>query len=221
MQARIHVITLAVSDLDAALAFYRDGLGLDSPGVIGTEFAGDETNPAGAAAMFQLEGGLILALYPRTELAKDANIPLGAPKTGEFSIGHAVASKVEVDALLARANEAGATLTVLGHDRPWGSTRATSVISTNTCGRSCGTLGSTSAGRADDDLPTRPRLTLPGRCVRSPGAAGAAPSFPRPRVPMPARLALRSGVRPRRKYRVAWLSSEVKRLGRREVIRNG
>ena len=120
MQARIHVITLAVSDLDAALAFYRDGLGLDSPGVIGTEFAGDETNPAGAAAMFQLEGGLILALYPRSELAKDANIPLAAPKTGEFSIGHAVASKAEVDALLARANEAGAMLTVLGHDRPWG-----------------------------------------------------------------------------------------------------
>jgi catechol 2,3-dioxygenase-like lactoylglutathione lyase family enzyme len=120
MQARIHVITLAVSDLEAALAFYRDGLGLDSRGVIGTEFTGDETNPAGAAAMFQLEGGLILALYPRSELAKDANIPLGDPKTGEFSIGHAVASRAEVDALLARASGAGATLTVLGHDRPWG-----------------------------------------------------------------------------------------------------
>ncbi len=70
--------------------------------------------------MFQLEGGLILALYPRSELAKDANVPLGTPKTGEFSIGHAVASKAEVDVLLARANDAGATLTVLGHDRPWG-----------------------------------------------------------------------------------------------------
>ena len=120
MQARVHAITLAVNDLDAALVFYRDGLGLDSPGVIGAEFTGDEANPAGAAAMFQLEGGLILALYPRTELAKDANIPLGPPKTGEFSIGHAVASKAEVDALLVRANEAGATITVPGHDRPWG-----------------------------------------------------------------------------------------------------
>jgi uncharacterized protein len=120
LRARIHVITLAVSDLDAALEFYRDGLGLNSPGVIGTEFTGDDTNPAGAAAMFELEGGLILALYPRTELAKDANIPLGPPKTGEFSIGHAVASKEEVDTLLVRADEAGATLTVPGHDRPWG-----------------------------------------------------------------------------------------------------
>lgn len=68
----------------------------------------------------QLEDGLILAIYPRSELAKDANIPLGPPNTGEFSIGHAVASKAEVDALLARANEAGATVTALGRDRPWG-----------------------------------------------------------------------------------------------------
>jgi catechol 2,3-dioxygenase-like lactoylglutathione lyase family enzyme len=120
MQPRIHVLTLAVSDLDRALEFYRDGLGLDSPGVIGTEFVGDDTNPAGAAAMFQLETGLILALYPRTELAKDANVPLGAPKSGEFSIGHAVASKADVAALLAQAKAAGATLTGQPHDRPWG-----------------------------------------------------------------------------------------------------
>jgi catechol 2,3-dioxygenase-like lactoylglutathione lyase family enzyme len=120
VRPRIHVITLGVSNLDAALEFYRDGLGLDSPGIIGTEFPGDETSPAGAAAMFQLEDGLILAIYPRSELAKDANIPLGPPNTGEFSIGHAVASKAEVDALLARANEVGATVTALGRDRPWG-----------------------------------------------------------------------------------------------------
>jgi catechol 2,3-dioxygenase-like lactoylglutathione lyase family enzyme len=120
VQPRIHVITLAVSELDRALEFYRDGLGLESPGVVGTEFAGDHTNPSGAAAMFRLQGGLILSLYPRSELAKDANIPLGPPKTGEFSIGHAVASRAEVDALLARAQEAGATLTGEPHDRPWG-----------------------------------------------------------------------------------------------------
>ncbi|HKO25458.1 MAG TPA: VOC family protein, partial [Chloroflexota bacterium] len=120
MQPRMHVITLAVSDLGRALAFYRDGLGLESTGVIGTEFAGDETNPAGAVAMFQLHGGLILALYPRTELAKDANIPFGPPKAGEFSIGHAVAGKAEVDALLAEAEAAGATVTDRPHDRPWG-----------------------------------------------------------------------------------------------------
>lgn len=120
MKRRIHVITLAVSDLKRALAFYRDGLGLESEGVIGTEFTGDETTPAGATATFDLHGGLILALYPRTELAKDAAIPFGPPKAGEFSIGHAVASKAAVDALLAQAVAAGATLTDRPHDRPWG-----------------------------------------------------------------------------------------------------
>lgn len=120
MQPRIHVLTLAVDDLDRALQFYRAGLGLESPGVVGTEFAGDDANPAGAVAMFELEGGLILSLYPRSELAKDADVPLGPPKTGGFSIGHAVSSKEEVDALLARAEAAGATLTGEAHDRPWG-----------------------------------------------------------------------------------------------------
>ena len=120
MKPRIHVITLAVSDLNRALGFYRDGLGLVSSGIIGAEFAGDDTTPAGATAMFDLHGGLILALYPRTELAKDATIPFGPPKSGEFSIGHAVASKAAVDALLAQAVAAGATLTDRPHDRPWG-----------------------------------------------------------------------------------------------------
>src|SRR5690348_10637802 len=120
MDARIDVITLAVGDLEQALAFYRDGLGLQTEGVIGTEWAGDENTPAGATAMFKLNGGLLLALYPRTELAKDAHVPLAAPTSGEFSIGHLVTSKAEVDALLSRAQAAGATITDPPHDRPWG-----------------------------------------------------------------------------------------------------
>lgn len=120
MQGRIDVITLAVADLDLAHRFYRDGLGLESRGLLGTEFVGDDDNPAGAIAMFELQGGLILSLYPRTELAKDAKVLLGPAKTGEFSIGHAVASKTEVDALLSQAEAAGATLTDPPHDRPWG-----------------------------------------------------------------------------------------------------
>jgi catechol 2,3-dioxygenase-like lactoylglutathione lyase family enzyme len=74
MKPRIHVLTLAVDDLQRALRFYRDGLALQTAGVIGTEFAGDETRAAGAIALFHLYGGLILALYPRTDLAKDASI---------------------------------------------------------------------------------------------------------------------------------------------------
>jgi catechol 2,3-dioxygenase-like lactoylglutathione lyase family enzyme len=120
MEARIDIITLAVADLERALGFYRDGLGLESRGVIGTEFAGDDVEPAGATALFELGSGLLLSLYPRAELAKDAKVPLGPPKTGEFSIGHAVASKAEVDTLLTRAQSAGATLTDRPHDRQWG-----------------------------------------------------------------------------------------------------
>lgn len=120
MEPRINVITLAVGDLDRALAFYRDGLGLDSPGIVGAEFPGNAESPAGAVAMFELDGGVILAVYPRTELAKDARVPLGAPKTGEFSIGHIVSSKGDVDAVIAQAKAAGATVTDEPHDRAWG-----------------------------------------------------------------------------------------------------
>jgi uncharacterized protein len=120
MDARIDVITLAVSDLERALAFYREGLGLESPGIVGTQWPGDAVTPAGAVVMFTLRGGLRLALYPRSELAKDANVDLGAPKSGEFSIGHLVAGREEVDALLERAQAAGGTVTDEAHDRPWG-----------------------------------------------------------------------------------------------------
>jgi catechol 2,3-dioxygenase-like lactoylglutathione lyase family enzyme len=116
----IDIITLAVADLERALAFYQDALGLESRGVVGTEFGGDDVTPAGAVVMFNLPGGLILALYPRTELAKDAQVALGPPKTGEFSLGHLASSRAEVDDLLSRAGSAGATVTDLAHDRPWG-----------------------------------------------------------------------------------------------------
>jgi catechol 2,3-dioxygenase-like lactoylglutathione lyase family enzyme len=120
MDPRIDVLTLAVADLDRALAFYRNGLGLESEGVIGTEWVGDEDTPAGAIALFKLRGGLILSLYPRVDLAKDADVPLGPPKAGEFSIGQLVSDRAEVDALLERARAAGALVTTPPHDRPWG-----------------------------------------------------------------------------------------------------
>ena len=120
MDARIDVITLAVDDLERALTFYRDGLGLPTSGVIGTDWVGDEATPAGATVVFALRDGLMLSLYPRTELAKDASIAPQPPQAGEFSIGHLVSTRDEVDALLAQAEAAGATLTDQPHDRPWG-----------------------------------------------------------------------------------------------------
>jgi catechol 2,3-dioxygenase-like lactoylglutathione lyase family enzyme len=120
MRPRISVITLGVNDLAAALIFYRDGLGLETEGITAADLLGDAEKPAGAVVMFTLEQGLILALYPRTELAKDARVPLGAPGATEFSIGHIVESRAEVDALLQRAVAAGATMTDAPRDRPWG-----------------------------------------------------------------------------------------------------
>ena len=119
MQPRIHVVTLAVADLERSLAFYR-GLGLESPGTIGTEFIADDAHPGGAAAMFELDGGLILSLYGRADLAKDAGIRQSAPSPGEFSLGHLVASREAVDGLLVQAVAAGAEALGKPHDRPWG-----------------------------------------------------------------------------------------------------
>jgi catechol 2,3-dioxygenase-like lactoylglutathione lyase family enzyme len=115
----VDVITLAVADLERALAFYRDGLGLESSGVVGTEYLDDETHAAGTIVLFRLTNGMILTLYPRSELAKDAAVTPGPARSGEFSLGHLVASRAAVDALLGRAEAAGAAVTA-PHDRPWG-----------------------------------------------------------------------------------------------------
>ena len=112
MRPRIHVLTLGVADLERSLAFYR-ALGFESEGVIGTEF------PGGAVALFELDGGLILALYGRNDLEQDANATFDAPGRGEFSIGHLVKSRADVDSVLAAAVAAGATMTEEPRDRPW------------------------------------------------------------------------------------------------------
>jgi hypothetical protein len=120
MRPRIHVVTLAVADLDRALTFYRDGMGFPTDGLIGTEFQGDEGTPDGTTAVFQLDGGLMLSIYPRSELAKDADVPLTRAKSGEFSLGQAVATRAEVDEVIAQAKAAGAAVIDPPHDRPWG-----------------------------------------------------------------------------------------------------
>lgn len=119
MKPRIHVITLGVDDLDRSLSFYRS-LGFESEGIVATEFSGDAEMAAGAIATFQLERGVILCVFPRSELAKDAKVSVSVPGACQFSIGHAVGSREEVDALLDAAELAGATVTVRAYQRPFG-----------------------------------------------------------------------------------------------------
>jgi uncharacterized protein len=119
MEPRVNVITLAVEDLERALAFYRDGLGFTSGRIVGAEWTDEVTGADGAIAMFDLDGGMILSLYPRGELAKDAGISAGEPHSGEFSLAQLVGSREDVERILRAAESAGAAITP-PHDRPWG-----------------------------------------------------------------------------------------------------
>jgi uncharacterized protein len=114
MRPRIKVITLAVADLERSLAFYRDGLGFPTEGIVGTEYED------GAVVLFNMNDDLILALYPREALAKDAKVSVSPTSPSEFSIGHVVRSKAEVDAIMKQASEAGARITDAARDRFWG-----------------------------------------------------------------------------------------------------
>ncbi len=104
MKPSITFVTLGVDDLERAVAFYRDGLGLPTKGIVGTEFEN------GAVAFFNLQAGLKLALWPRRSLAADAGVQLQAPSITEFSLAHNVSSQEEVDQLLQQAKKAGAKI---------------------------------------------------------------------------------------------------------------
>lgn len=114
MKPRITLITICVDDLERSLRFYRDGLGLKTEGIIGTEFE------YGAVAFFDLQGGLKLAIWPRKSLAHDSGLPLEKPSATEFALGHNVSSKAEVDAVMEQAQNAGAVIVKRPQDTFWG-----------------------------------------------------------------------------------------------------
>jgi uncharacterized protein len=98
---RVSLLTLGVSDLKRAVAFYRDGLGWPK-----SEVGGDEV------AFFKT-GGVVIALFPRPSFAADAGVDLDDVDHGRFariSLAHNVAEEGQVDAVLAAAAEAGATI---------------------------------------------------------------------------------------------------------------
>ena len=102
MKPRITILTLGVDDLERSVAFYRDGLGFSTKGIIGTEFQN------GAVAFFNLESGLKLALWPRKSLAADTGLQVQPASSLELSIGHNVGSREDVDSAMQQAERAGA-----------------------------------------------------------------------------------------------------------------
>jgi catechol 2,3-dioxygenase-like lactoylglutathione lyase family enzyme len=114
VKPRITLITLGVDDLDRSVQFYRDGLGFETKGIVGTEFE------YGAVAFFELQAGLRLALWPRKSLSRDSGLPLGKPNATECCLAHNVASKAEVDSVMAEARAAGAVTVKPAQDTFWG-----------------------------------------------------------------------------------------------------
>jgi uncharacterized protein len=114
MEPRITVLTLGVADLERSLRFYRDGLGLATEGIVGTEFE------HGAVVFFQLRGGVLLALYPRKEIAWDATVREGEHSPTEFTIGHNVRDRAQVNVVLQQAQSAGARIVKPAGPTFWG-----------------------------------------------------------------------------------------------------
>ncbi|MGE8687618.1 MAG: VOC family protein [Achromobacter sp.] len=114
MHPRISVITLGVDDLDRALRFYRDGLGMPTPGIIGQEFE------HGSVVFIDMQPGLRLALWPRASIAHDTGLPQGAASPTNLTLGHNVGSREEVDRVMARAESAGARILKPAQDTFWG-----------------------------------------------------------------------------------------------------
>ena len=107
MKAKISLITLGVSDLKRALAFYRDGLGFPTEG--------DTEN-----IVFLKLTGTWLALYPRDRLAEDVQVAAAGAGFSGFTLAHNVASKQDVDETLRLVEKAGAKIVKPAQDVFWG-----------------------------------------------------------------------------------------------------
>jgi uncharacterized protein len=114
MKPRITVITLGVADLESSLRFYRDGLGFPTDGIIGEEFE------YGAVVFIQLQPGLRLALWPRRSISQDTGLGVSPPSPTDVTLGHNVASKADVDAVMTKARGAGAVIVKPAHETFWG-----------------------------------------------------------------------------------------------------
>jgi catechol 2,3-dioxygenase-like lactoylglutathione lyase family enzyme len=108
MEPRITLITLGVTDLARAVAFYRDGLG----------WVPSTASVEGDVAFFQLNG-MVLALWGRADLAGDARIADGGG-WGGIALAQNQVSREAVDDVVARAVAAGATVLKAPEPTDWG-----------------------------------------------------------------------------------------------------
>jgi len=107
MEQRVSILTLGVADLARSRAFYAR-LGWH---------ASQASNEA--IAFFQA-GGMIVALYPRTELAKDANLAAEGQGFPGFTVSFNARTRAEVDAVLAEAQSAGGRILKPAQEAFWG-----------------------------------------------------------------------------------------------------
>ncbi|MGX7894126.1 VOC family protein [Tsuneonella sp. HG222] len=98
MKPKLSLVTLGVADLGRSLAFYRDGLGLET----------EDYDPDAGVVFFRLEGNMLLAIWPREELAKDAGISAEGSGFGGISLAHNVPDEETVRQVFAEAIAAGA-----------------------------------------------------------------------------------------------------------------
>lgn len=105
MEQRISLITLGVADVARARAFY--------------ERLGWKVGMCNEEVTFFQVGGMVLALWGRGDLAKDANLP-SAPAPGAVALAYNVRSREEVDKVLSEAEHAGARLLKRAAQTPWG-----------------------------------------------------------------------------------------------------
>ena len=104
MKPRLSVLTLGVADLERSLAFYRDGLGLPTEGIVGREYE------HGAVAFFKLTGGVTLALWAQDDIAHDTGLAKTPVSATAVTLGHNVARREEVEAVVEQARRAGAEI---------------------------------------------------------------------------------------------------------------
>lgn len=114
MEPRISLITLGVADLERSLVFYRDGMGLSTEGIIGQEFE------HGAVVFFKLAGGLTLALWAQDNIAFDTGLAAAPASPTAFTLAHNTRRREEVDAVMAAAARAGATMVKAPQDTFYG-----------------------------------------------------------------------------------------------------